>query len=169
MNNWFMQKHSNENYRQSHELCPLIKSPHLRKISAKIIIFHNTADCKHLECYKTHDNHYLIEKPSGFFRSAYLCNCYETYKAVLSHKCKLGCNVCFTDTSHRHLTNTKKCDCKRICKSHFCFKQHKMMEKMHNKIPCNTRKYCEAHGSVYAVRKEGKTHKCRPLGYRHCS
>lgn len=56
-----------------------------KEMSAKIIIFHHTADCKHLECYKTHDDHYLIEKPSGFFRSAYLCNCYETYKAVLSH------------------------------------------------------------------------------------
>lgn len=140
-----------------------------KEISAKIIIFHHTADCKHLECYKTHDSHYyLIEKPSGFFGSAYLCNSYETYKAVLSHKFKLRCNVCFTDTSHRQPTNTKKCDCKRICKSHFCFKQHKMMEKMHNKIPCNTRKYCRACGSVYTARKEGKTHKCRPLRYRHC-
>ena len=91
-----------------------------REIKAKII-FHHTAGRKRLVCYKTHDeiskhtvwlylqdNHYLIENPAGFFGSAHVCNyCYETYEAVLSHSCKLRCNVCFTDICHAQPTKTK--------------------------------------------------------------
>ncbi|XP_030269448.1 uncharacterized protein LOC115579887 [Sparus aurata] len=156
-----------------------------REINAKIIIFHNTAGRKRLACYKTHDkinkhtvwlylrdNHYyLIENPAGFFGSAYVCNyCYETYEAVLRHSCKLRCNVCFTNACHRHPTKTVKCgDCKRICKSNFCHKQHKMVELTHKTIPCDRLRYCETCGSVYTVGKGGKTHKCRPLKCRHCN
>ena len=153
-----------------------------REIKAKIIIFHHTAGGKRLQCYKTYDeinkhtiwlylgdNHYhLIEKPTGFFGSAYVCNyCYETYEAVLSQSCKLRCNVCFTDVCHRPPIKTVKChDCKRICRSKICLKQHKM-EKIHEKIPCDRLKYYGACSSVYTVTKKGNAHKCRPLRCRH--
>ena len=101
-----------------------------REISAKIIIFHHTAGRKRLAYYKAHD---------------------EINKHIA-----LRCNVCFTNACHRHPTKTVKCgDCKRICKSNFCHKQHKMVEKTHKTIPCDRLRYCEACGSVYTVGKGG--------------
>lgn len=50
-----------------------------------------------------------------------------------------------------------------------CFKQHKLVEEVHKKIPCNIHKCCEACSRIYTVGEKGKTHKCVPIRCRHCA
>ncbi|XP_077961146.1 uncharacterized protein LOC144382995 [Gasterosteus aculeatus] len=154
-----------------------------RHLGVKIIIFHHAAaGRKRLQCFQTHDaphprtvwlylhnDHYhLIENQQGFFGAKQVCQyCYQAYEHRLYHSCEQLCNVCFTLECRTQLGKTQKCgDCKRICKSKYCFDQHKRPESVHALIPCDAMKYCEACGKTYKAGQ--KAHKCAPKVCVHC-
>lgn len=139
-----------------------------KQLNVKIVIFHHTAGRKQLQCFKTHDTpqpqtiymylhdgpYYVIESTTGFFGVSYFCNyCYSTYQTPLCHTCRFRCNVCFT-LCQNYPSQTVKCaDCKRVCKSQHCYHQHKLVEPVHNLIPCDRMKYCETWYGIQEVRQ----------------
>ncbi|XP_037614712.1 uncharacterized protein LOC119481662 isoform X1 [Sebastes umbrosus] len=149
-----------------------------KHLDMKIIVFHHGSARKRLQCFQTcdaphkrtvwlylhNDHYYLIENQTGFFGASYVCEyCYDTYERPLYHNCKHSCNVCFTQECHTYQGRTLKCpDCKRICKSQFCFKQHKVPEVKHKVIPCTALKYCEACGKTYKLGKKKNAQMCTP-------
>ncbi|KAL3983293.1 interferon-induced GTP-binding protein Mx [Sarotherodon galilaeus] len=153
-----------------------------KHLNVKIVIYYHAAGRKRLHTFFTHDepnpntvmlylhneHYHLIEKPTAFLGSAYVCNfCYNTYESPLYHSCKHRCNVCFT-LCHHHRGPTVKCsDCNRICKSQHCYQQHKLPEIKHNMVPCDNMKHCMSCGVTYKKSKKSP-HRCVQPKCEHC-
>ncbi|XP_035239706.1 uncharacterized protein LOC118208867 isoform X1 [Anguilla anguilla] len=117
--------------------------------------------------YLENEHYFGIKSLKGFLGSAYVCAyCYTPFTAKANHHCKYYCNVCFSAECSSHPLKSVKCkDCRRICRSAFCYTAHKVT-KMNNatckmSAPCDTHKYCEQCGRMYIISsKKPVPHRC---------
>lgn len=157
-------------------------------LGIKIIVFYRT-DAGVLQKYQTsdtpqsktvflylHDGHYYgIANFNAFLGEAYVCQfCHTGYSNRRDHACKYSCDMCNDSECHKRQGRSKYCnDCRRYCKSDFCFKKHKQVMSTNDLgasvAPCDVTKYCKDCNRCYHVSvKNPKPHKCVTGRCVHC-
>lgn len=133
-----------------------------------------TAPCPERTYYLfLHEGHYYgIKNIKGFLGVSYVCAfCHKGYNRQNGHKCEDACNVCLDPNCQKGGRTIKCPDCLRICRSDFCFKQHKvvMKRKYGNYSWCDLTKYCPKCNRQYTINQTKKTqHKCSIKKCAHC-
>ncbi|KAK0153088.1 putative DNA polymerase [Merluccius polli] len=184
------QIHTRAGFNSNHKVSLGDVSIFEQQLGVKIFVFHHNHGTKKLDLFQTHeqprtntvwlylndDHYYMIQNKTGFFGSDYVCEfCYKGYKSHAFHKCKYFCNVCLSSTcyNHQNTTNIRCSDCLRLCRSEFCFKKHKEMtvqtQRRKSFRPCDSTKYCEDCGRLYAVTgRPNNIRKCLKGKCGHC-
>ena len=154
----------------------------------KIVVFHRadngllmhdqTSDAPHSRIIHVylHDEHYhRIVNLKAFIGMPYVCrHCFRGYTNSSDHRCKYTCDVCTDVDCYKNPGRPIYCsDCKRYCKSAYCYDKHKLQVPRSVSgmlaAPCDVTKFCVACTRRYHVSVEKpKPHRCAATTCPHC-